>query len=110
MFLQFLSDFRVLGGYSWGSACLAWLYKEMCQASQVQTCDIIGPPILLQLWAWERFPCIVHKKLEIFPHDIIGDDGLPFPPLPLGARYKQQLIFFFCIKNSLRTLLTFDLN
>ena len=66
----------------------------MCRASQVQTCDIIGPPILLQLWAWERFPCIVHKKLDVFPHDIIGDDGLPFPPLPLGAQYIQQLIFF----------------
>ena len=30
MFLQFLSDFRAVGRYSWGSAYLTWLYREMC--------------------------------------------------------------------------------
>ena len=65
----------------------------MCQASHVQARDIVGPLILLQLWAWERFPCIAPQKLKVFPHDIIGDDGLPFPPPLLGTWYIQKLMF-----------------
>ena len=101
MFLSFLLDFRVVGGYSWGSSCLAWLYREMCWVSHVQACYIVDPLILLQLWVCERFPCIGPQRLEAFPHDIIGNDGLPFPPPPLGIWYIQQLIF--SCKNSLRT-------
>ena len=67
--------FRVVDGYKWGSAYLAWLYREICQASHVQTCDIASLLILLQLWAWERFPCIAPQRLEVFPHNIIGDDA-----------------------------------
>ncbi len=30
MFLSLLEDLDVVGNYSRGSACLAWLYREMC--------------------------------------------------------------------------------
>ena len=50
MFLSLLEDFGVIGTYSWGSACLAWLYREMCRASCIDAHDISGPLILLQLW------------------------------------------------------------
>ena len=30
MFLPLLEDLGVTDTYSWGSACLAWLYQEMC--------------------------------------------------------------------------------
>ena len=33
MWLQMLSDLRNPPQYSWGSACLAWLYKELCRAT-----------------------------------------------------------------------------
>ena len=29
MFLPLLEDFEVISTYSWGSVCLAWLYREM---------------------------------------------------------------------------------
>ncbi|KAL6339402.1 hypothetical protein AAG906_032934 [Vitis piasezkii] len=40
MFLPFLEDFEVVGRYSWGSACLAWLYRQLCRASHIDTHDI----------------------------------------------------------------------
>eukprot|EP00261_Vitis_vinifera_P018241 XP_010648236.1 PREDICTED: serine/threonine-protein phosphatase 7 long form homolog [Vitis vinifera] len=81
MFLPLLEDFEVAGRYSWGSACLAWLYRQLCRASHIDTHDISGPLILLQLWVWERFPFIAPHRLRIAPHD----DQLP--PLPLAIRY-----------------------
>ena len=77
MFLPLLEDFEVAGRYSWGSACLAWLYQQLCRASHIDTHDISGPLILLQLWVWERFPFIAPYRLRIGPHD----DQLPPPPL-----------------------------
>ena len=50
MFLQFLKDFDVAGTYSWDSACLTWLYRELCRASHIDACDISSPLIILQLW------------------------------------------------------------
>ena len=81
MFLPLLEDFEVAGRYSWGSACLAWLYRQLCRASHIDTHDISGPLNLLQLWVWERFPFIAPHRLRIAPHD----DQLP-PPL-LAIRY-----------------------
>ncbi|KAE8680644.1 BEL1-like homeodomain protein 2 [Hibiscus syriacus] len=46
--------------YSWGSAILAFLYREMCKASLVvndnNTAEIGGCLLLLQSWAWHRLP------------------------------------------------------
>ena len=47
MFLSLLKDFGVIGTYSWGSACLAWLYREMCRASHIDAHDVLGPLIFL---------------------------------------------------------------
>ncbi|KAE8725025.1 hypothetical protein F3Y22_tig00009023pilonHSYRG00147 [Hibiscus syriacus] len=48
------------GQYSWGSAILAFLYREMCKASLVvndnNTVEIGGCLLLLQSWAWHRLP------------------------------------------------------
>ena len=79
MFLPLLEDFEVARRYSWSSACLAWLYRQLCRASHIDTHDISGPLILLQLWVWERFPFIAPHCLRIAPHD----DQLPPPPLAI---------------------------
>ncbi len=47
MFLSFLEDFDVAGRYSWGSAALAWLYRELCRATDSNSCDIVGALILV---------------------------------------------------------------
>ena len=79
MFLPLLEDFEVAGRYSWGSTCLAWLYRQLCRASHIDTLDISDPLILLQLWVWERFLFIAPHHLHIAPHD----DQLPPPPLAI---------------------------
>ena len=50
MFLPFFKDFHTTGTYSWGSACLAWLYRELFRASHIDARDISCPLIILQFW------------------------------------------------------------
>ena len=47
MFLPLLENFETAGYYSWGSAGLAWLYREMCRASRRDSHDIVRPLLLL---------------------------------------------------------------
>ena len=80
LFLKFLKNIDTIGQYSWGSACLAYLYREMCRASRLPPVAQMGGPLfLLQLWAWERFPFLAPTLREyiISPH------------LPLGHRYAH---------------------
>ncbi|CAN1143798.1 Serine/threonine-protein phosphatase 7 long form homolog [Linum perenne] len=49
MWLPLLRDFTSVGGLSWGSACLAWLYREMCRASHIVAEQISGPLFILQI-------------------------------------------------------------
>ncbi|KAL6336903.1 hypothetical protein AAG906_036217 [Vitis piasezkii] len=49
MFLPLFEDLGVTGTYNWGSACLAWLYREMCRASRIDAHDVSGSLILLQV-------------------------------------------------------------
>ena len=58
MFLQLLRNFPEAGQYSWGSASLAWLYRQLCRTALCQTKELGGAALLLQVWAWCRFPHI----------------------------------------------------
>ncbi|TYK03303.1 serine/threonine-protein phosphatase 7 long form-like protein isoform X1 [Cucumis melo var. makuwa] len=62
MFLQFLFDFDQAGTYAWGAATLAWLYRELCRASNAQSLEIAGPLMLLQVWAYDRFSIIAPQR------------------------------------------------
>ena len=42
--------------YSWGSAALAWLYRQLCGASKKDAMQIGGALLLVQLWTYSRFP------------------------------------------------------
>nr|XP_025703869.1 serine/threonine-protein phosphatase 7 long form homolog [Arachis hypogaea] len=42
--------------FSWGSACLAHLYRALCRATRVECKEIDGPLTLLLTWAWIRLP------------------------------------------------------
>ena len=73
IFLPLLTNFETTEHYSWGSAGLAWLYIELCRASRIDAHDIAGPLILLQVWAWDRFPSIAPRRLLQPPIDPIMD-------------------------------------
>ena len=76
MFLPLLKDFEATCSYSWGSACLASLYRELCRASHTDAHDILGMLIILKLWIWDRFPFIAPQLMYLVP----CDRRLPLPP------------------------------
>lgn len=83
VYLPMLEDFQVAGSYSWGSACLAFLYREMCKASDYDVKEIGGACLLLQFWVWKRFPDFAPKSG--LPEDDSNPKGDALPG-PLGCR------------------------
>ncbi|RYQ80138.1 hypothetical protein Ahy_Scaffold1g106742 isoform A [Arachis hypogaea] len=58
-----------IGQYSWGSACLAHLYRALCRASRFNCKKIDSPLTLLLGWAWIRLPYLspLPRKSRNFP-------------------------------------------
>ncbi|KAK9132229.1 hypothetical protein Scep_011757 [Stephania cephalantha] len=84
MFLPLLEDFQLAGQYSWGSACLAYLYKELCRGSRAGAHEVAGASILIQLWAWDIFPFIAPRRLRVSraqPRMVDGQNMLMDVPL-----------------------------
>ncbi|RYQ97985.1 hypothetical protein Ahy_B08g094063 isoform A [Arachis hypogaea] len=50
--------------YSWGSACLAHLYRSLCRASRFDCKEVDGPLTLLLCWAWMRLPYLAPVPRE----------------------------------------------
>ena len=58
-FLNILSQpWENIGAYSWGSAVLAWIYRQLCVAYRrsIGGANRGGCSHLLQVWCWERWP------------------------------------------------------
>jgi hypothetical protein len=55
---QLMEPWDNIGLYSWGSATLAWLYRQLCEGCRraSKTSNIGGCTYLLQIWIWERIP------------------------------------------------------
>ncbi|KAL0337821.1 UNVERIFIED_CONTAM: protein MAINTENANCE OF MERISTEMS [Sesamum calycinum] len=54
LYLAKLEDIVAARNYSWGSAVLAFLYRELCNASEKGKAAIGGALQLVQIWAWSR--------------------------------------------------------
>ncbi|KAH1033242.1 hypothetical protein J1N35_045416 [Gossypium stocksii] len=69
MYLPLLSNLHNTRSYSWGSAVLAMLYRELCRTTDPSTVDIGGCLILLQSWALYRMPFLasISHQSYIFP-------------------------------------------
>ncbi|KAH1254695.1 Serine/threonine-protein phosphatase 7 long form [Glycine max] len=61
-YLQFLRDFEQCSTYAWGPVVLAYLYREMCSATDYKVKSIGGMCILIQMWAWERCTTLAPKR------------------------------------------------
>ena len=61
MYLNLLHDLNNTKKYSWGSACLANLYRELCRASSEFGKAMGGCVILLQSCAWYHMPFIAPR-------------------------------------------------
>ncbi|RYR31022.1 hypothetical protein Ahy_B01g055808 [Arachis hypogaea] len=55
--------------FSWGSACLAHLYRSLCRATRVDCKEMDGPLTLLVTWAWIRLPFLapIPGNPRVFP-------------------------------------------
>ena len=83
--LPYLNDLTETAQYSWGSACLAYLYRELCLACRYPlAAQISGPLFLLQVWAWDRFP---------FLAPAIPNVSVPYDA-PLAGRYVSYMLLF----------------
>ncbi|QHO59055.1 uncharacterized protein DS421_3g95840 [Arachis hypogaea] len=54
--LPYVARLEEMGGYSWGSAALAWLYRCMCRVANRHVVKLARPLQLLQSWIFWRFP------------------------------------------------------
>ncbi|QHO46802.1 uncharacterized protein DS421_6g190780 [Arachis hypogaea] len=68
-FLPLLRNFGGIREFSWGSACLAHLYRALCRATRVNCKEIDGPLTLLLTWAWIRLPFLspIPGNPRVFP-------------------------------------------
>ncbi|XP_020971913.1 serine/threonine-protein phosphatase 7 long form homolog [Arachis ipaensis] len=68
-FLPLLRNFGGIREFSWGSACLAHLYRALCRATRVDCKEIDGPLTLLLTWAWIRLPFLspILGNPRVFP-------------------------------------------
>ncbi|KAH1190236.1 Serine/threonine-protein phosphatase 7 long form [Glycine max] len=63
-YIQFLRDFQQCSEYAWGPAVLAYLYRQMCSATDYKIKSIGGMCILIQMWAWERCTTLAPKRMS----------------------------------------------
>ncbi|XP_072062125.1 protein MAIN-LIKE 2-like [Arachis hypogaea] len=54
--LPYVARLEDMGGYSWGSAAPAWLYRCMCRVANRHVVKLAGPLQLLQSWIFWRIP------------------------------------------------------
>jgi hypothetical protein len=90
---------------SWGSALLAKIYRAMCISCRKSKprSALLGCPLFLQLWSWERFaierPDI--KVSEPFSYDdMVDPDRIDMPTIGTLWTHRKVhvfILFAFCI-------------
>lgn len=90
MYLPSIQDFGRCRTLAWGSAVLAFLYRDLCKACRIGVKENAGCLILLQLWAWTRLPTLapVPRGPSLDNAVIWGDQ-----PGPYGLRWCSHLSF-----------------
>ncbi|KAK4404198.1 Serine/threonine-protein phosphatase 7 long form [Sesamum angolense] len=95
LYLAKLEDIVAARNYSWGSAVLAFLYRELCNASEKGKAAIGGALQLVQIWAWSRIiplcPGLGAPRVHMGPHQI--DNSRVLPGVPYGAMWNCEHTF-----------------
>ncbi|KAK4410162.1 hypothetical protein Sango_0089200 [Sesamum angolense] len=90
LYLAKLKDIVAARNYSWGSAVLAFLYRELCNAKEKGKAAIGGTLQLVQMWAWSRIiplcPGLGAPRVHMGPHQI--DNNRVLPRAPYGAMWN----------------------
>ncbi|KAH1057195.1 hypothetical protein J1N35_035260 [Gossypium stocksii] len=72
MYLPLLADLSNARSYSWGSAVLAMLYRELCQTTKPATVDIGRCLTLLQSWALYRMPFLASVSHQPYVYPLVN--------------------------------------
>ncbi|XP_074326285.1 serine/threonine-protein phosphatase 7 long form homolog [Apium graveolens] len=90
MYIPLIADLDSCAKLSWGSAVLAFLYRDLCKSCRKEKDENAGCLILLQLWAWSRLHTLspVPRAPNLSNPEIWGD-----LPGPYGLRWCASLSF-----------------
>ena len=88
MYLQFIGDMDTT--YNWGQAVLAFLYRQLYMACHANVKSVAGPLMLLQHWAWTRFP--IGRPETGFNPARLGASQDPRKRLPFGIKWSDKYI------------------
>ncbi|KAK4398101.1 protein MAINTENANCE OF MERISTEMS [Sesamum angolense] len=106
LYLTKLEDIVAARNYSWGSAVLAFLYRELCNASEKGKAAIGGALQLVQIWAWSRIiplcPGLGAPRVHMGPHSI--DNNRVLPAAPYGAMWNCEHTFTRTVRTTVRVI------
>ncbi|KAL0373386.1 UNVERIFIED_CONTAM: Serine/threonine-protein phosphatase 7 long form [Sesamum radiatum] len=106
LYLSKLEDINTARNYSWGSAVLAFLYRELCHASLKGKAAIGGALQLLQIWAWSRIiplsPGLGVERLYMDQVQVNIDRFLP--AAPYGAIWNCRHNFTRTVRTTVRVI------
>ncbi|KAL0282808.1 UNVERIFIED_CONTAM: Serine/threonine-protein phosphatase 7 long form [Sesamum angustifolium] len=106
LYLAKLEDIVAARNYSWGSVVLAFLYRELCNASEKGKAAIGGALQLVQIWAWSRIiplcPELGAPRVHMGPHQI--DNNRVLPGAPYGAMWNCEHTFTRSVRTTVRVI------
>ncbi|KAL0359101.1 UNVERIFIED_CONTAM: Serine/threonine-protein phosphatase 7 long form [Sesamum angustifolium] len=106
LYLAKLEDIVAARNYSWGSAVLAFLYRELCNASEKGKAAIGGALQLVQIWAWSRIiplcPGLGAPRVHMGQHQI--DNNRVLPGAPYGAMWNCEHTFTRTVRTTVRVI------
>ncbi|KAL0296093.1 UNVERIFIED_CONTAM: Serine/threonine-protein phosphatase 7 long form [Sesamum radiatum] len=106
LYLAKLEDIVAARNYSWGSAVLAFLYRELCNASEKGKAAIGGALQLVQIWAWSRIiplcPGLGATRVHMGPHQI--DNNRVLPGAPYNAMWNCEHTFTRTVRTTVRVI------
>ncbi|KAL0290554.1 UNVERIFIED_CONTAM: protein MAIN-LIKE 1 [Sesamum angustifolium] len=106
LYLAKLEDIVAARNYSWGSAVLAFLYLELCNASEKGKAAIGGALQLVHIWAWSRIiplcPGLGAPRVHMGQHQI--DNNRVLPGAPYGAMWNCEHTFTRTVRTTVRVI------
>ncbi|KAL0398489.1 UNVERIFIED_CONTAM: Serine/threonine-protein phosphatase 7 long form [Sesamum radiatum] len=106
LYLRHMENIDEESTSNWGTAVLAYLYRELCTASQRGKTNIGGAMQLLQIWAWSRIitlaPIPSNNVADLMPTIDDPENILPVPPY--ARRWSYHISQTHTAHNAIRII------
>ncbi|KAL0445993.1 UNVERIFIED_CONTAM: protein MAIN-LIKE 1 [Sesamum latifolium] len=106
LYLTKLKDIVEARNYSWGSVVLAFLYRELCNASSKGKAAIGGVLQLLQIWAWSRIIplCLGLGAERVYMGQVQIYNNRLLTAVPYGAIWNCEKNFTWTVRTTVRVI------